>query len=87
MFACLEMSKVQMPIFRDIYDWYSFQLVPRMGEIVAKDMTTYKYLVESTRMFPNQEEFREMILEAGFSRCTYTNFSKGIVAFHQAWKE
>ena len=85
-FFCLEMSKVQLPVFREIYDWYSFKLVPKMGDLFAKDKDTYKYLVESVQMFPNQEELRAMILEAGFSSCTYQNMSAGIVALHKATK-
>ncbi len=83
---CLEMSKVQLPIFREVYDWYSFKLVPAMGDIFAKDKETYKYLVESVKMFPNQEELRQMILNVGFKSCTYQNLSGGIVALHQAIK-
>lgn len=83
---CLEMSKVQVPLFREIYDWYSFKLVPSMGDMFAKDMETYKYLVESVKMFPNQEELRGMFIEAGFSQCSFKNMTGGIVAIHQGTK-
>jgi len=83
---CLEMSKVQVPIFREFYDWYAFKCVPMLGDLFAKDKATYKYLVESVKMFPNQEELKSMILEAGFKKCKFTNLTGGIVALHEAEK-
>ncbi len=83
---CLEMSKVQVPLFREIYDWYSFSLIPSMGDLFAKDMATYKYLVESIKMFPNQEQLRTMFTQAGFTDCRFKNLTGGIVAIHQGTK-
>jgi len=85
MFICLELSKVQQPVFRELVDWYLQHLVPIIGSIIAKK-DEYKYLAESTKVFPNQEQFRKMILKAGFNVCNYKNLSSGIVALHQAWK-
>eukprot|EP00826_Nyctotherus_ovalis_P008459 TRINITY_DN12191_c0_g1_i11.p1 TRINITY_DN12191_c0_g1~~TRINITY_DN12191_c0_g1_i11.p1 ORF type:complete len:162 (+),score=38.59 TRINITY_DN12191_c0_g1_i11:580-1065(+) len=85
MFVCLEMSKVQQPVFREVYDWYLHYLVPALGALTTKK-EEYKYLAESTKTFPDQERFRKMILEAGFTVCSYRNYSSGVVALHQAWK-
>ena len=83
---CLDMSKVQVPIFREIYDWYAFDLVPKLGDLFAKDAATYKYLVESVKMFPNQEQLRQMFIDVGFKECRFKNMSGGIVALHQGTK-
>ncbi|KAF0933673.1 hypothetical protein E2562_018903 [Oryza meyeriana var. granulata] len=67
-FLCLELSHVDVPVFKQIYDVYSFSVIPAMGELVAGDRQSYQYLVESIRRFPNQEKFAQMIQEAGFER-------------------
>jgi ubiquinone/menaquinone biosynthesis methyltransferase len=85
-FLCLEFSKVSEPLLAKIYDKYSFKLIPKIGELVAKDRASYQYLVESIRMFPKQRELVKMMENAGFSRATYENLSMGIVAIHQGWK-
>lgn len=85
MFACLEMSKVQQPIVRELYDWYLNNLVPVIGSLTS-NKDDYKYLADTTKAFPDQEHFRKMIMEAGFAVCSYKNFSSGVVAYHQAWK-
>ena len=85
-FMCLEFSKVENPILAKAYDFYSFNIIPRMGKLVAKDKDSYQYLVESIRQFPPQEKFARMIEDAGFSLVKYTNLSAGAVAVHSGWK-
>ncbi|VDP19099.1 unnamed protein product [Soboliphyme baturini] len=85
-FMCLEFSKVNSPVLSKIYDWYSFKVIPVMGSIVANDRKSYRYLVESIRRFPDQETFKRMIVDAGFSEVTYTNLSNGIAAIHSGFK-
>ncbi|CAK4715442.1 hypothetical protein AeMF1_001117 [Aphanomyces euteiches] len=85
-FMCLEFSQVQNPLFRAVYDTYSFNMIPAMGELLAKDRASYQYLVESIRQFPPQEQFKAMIQDAGFQKVTYTNFMDGIVAVHSGFK-
>jgi 2-methoxy-6-polyprenyl-1,4-benzoquinol methylase len=84
-FACLEFSKVHKPL-RPFYDLYSFQVIPLMGKVVASDYDSYKYLVESIRMFPDQEKFSNMIKDAGFSFITYQNLTFGVCAIHSGVK-
>lgn len=85
-FMCLEFSKVQVPVLDRIYDLHSFEVIPRLGEAVAGDGDSYRYLVESIRQFPNQETFADMIRTAGFERVTYRNLSGGIAAMHSGWR-
>ena len=84
-FFCLEFSKIN-PCLKPFYDLYSFQLVPLMGKLVAQDEDSYRYLVESIRMFPSQEELKDMMHDAGFREVTSQNLSQGIVAIHQGQK-
>ena len=81
-FFCLEFSTTEWPGFKEAYDAYSHHLVPRLGQMIAGDAESYRYLVESIRRFPNQERFKAMIETAGFSRVTYTNMTFGVVALH-----
>lgn len=81
-FLCLEFSQVEAPGIDRLYDLYSFHLIPLMGRVVARDEDSYRYLVESIRRFPNQERFKTMIEDAGFSRVTYTNLTMGVVSLH-----
>lgn len=83
-FLCLEFSHLDVPVpgVQELYDWYSFNVIPRIGSIVAGDSDSYKYLVESIRMFPSQEEFADMIRAAGFEGVRYENLTGGIVAIH-----
>ena len=83
---CLEFSQVVVPGFKQIYDTYSFNAIPELGKLIANDRESYKYLVESIRMFPNQAEFAMMIEEAGFKCVSYTNMTGGIVAIHSGFK-
>ncbi|KAK1792394.1 hypothetical protein P4O66_012080 [Electrophorus voltai] len=85
-FLCLEFSQVSTPLLSKLYDAYSFQVIPVLGEVIAGDWKSYQYLVESIRRFPNQETFKGMIEEAGFSRVQYINLTGGICAIHSAFK-
>jgi len=85
-FLCLEFSHVQVPVLDKIYDFHSFEVIPRLGAIAAGDAQPYRYLVESIRKFPRQERFAEMIRTAGFDRVSYRNLTGGIAAIHSGWK-
>ncbi|MBU0589360.1 MAG: bifunctional demethylmenaquinone methyltransferase/2-methoxy-6-polyprenyl-1,4-benzoquinol methylase UbiE [Gammaproteobacteria bacterium] len=77
----LEFSKVAPPLEK-VYDWYSFKVLPKLGQLVAKDAASYKYLAESIRMHPGQEELKALMGEAGFGHVDYHNLAGGIVALH-----
>lgn len=81
-FLCLEFSKVIVPGLQQLYDVYSFRVIPEIGRVVAGDAESYRYLVESIRMFPGQEEFASMVREAGFRAVMYENLTAGVVAIH-----
>jgi ubiquinone/menaquinone biosynthesis C-methylase UbiE len=83
---CLEFSQVPDPLLRQIYDTYSFHVIPGMGELVANDRASYQYLVESIRKFSNQEELLARMDAVGFQLTKYTNMTAGIVAVHEGWK-
>ncbi|ESO95311.1 hypothetical protein LOTGIDRAFT_178337 [Lottia gigantea] len=85
-FMCLEFSDVKNPIIRQLYDSYSFQVIPVMGQVLASDWKSYQYLVESIRQFPNQEDFKQMIKEAGFKMVKYENLTFGVSAIHSGFK-
>ncbi|KAK4757459.1 hypothetical protein SAY87_018760 [Trapa incisa] len=85
-FLCLELSHVDIPIFKELYDYYSFSVIPAMGELVAGDRQSYQYLVESIRRFPPQEKFASMIAGAGFKKVEYENLVGGVVAIHSGLK-
>lgn len=85
-FLCLEFSKVQNDFMRPFYDFYSFNIIPSIGGCVANNQDAYKYLAESISLFPNQEDFKTMIHEAGFSDVSYKNLSFGIAAIHYGFK-
>ncbi|CAL8248453.1 unnamed protein product [Merluccius merluccius] len=85
-FLCLEFSKVINPALARLYDAYSFQIIPVLGEVIAGDWKSYQYLVESIRKFPDQEEFKGMIEDAGFYRVKYYNLTGGVVAIHSGFK-
>ncbi len=82
----LEFSKLLTPLLQQIYDAYSFKVLPWLGEVVAGDAESYRYLAESIRMHPDQETLKEMTLAAGFDRCEYQNLTGGVVAIHQGVK-
>jgi demethylmenaquinone methyltransferase/2-methoxy-6-polyprenyl-1,4-benzoquinol methylase len=85
-FLCLEFSRVVAPGLDALYDRYSFSVLPRLGEAVAKDGEAYRYLAESIRRFPAQTVFAKMIEQAGLSRVKVRNLSGGIAAMHSAWR-
>ncbi|HEX4534566.1 MAG TPA: bifunctional demethylmenaquinone methyltransferase/2-methoxy-6-polyprenyl-1,4-benzoquinol methylase UbiE [Rhizomicrobium sp.] len=85
-FLCLEFSRVDAPGLDALYERYSFSVLPRLGEMVAKDGEAYRYLAESIRRFPPQAKFAKMIEKAGLSRVKVRNFMGGIAAMHSAWK-
>eukprot|EP00591_Stephanopyxis_turris_P001633 CAMPEP_0195515668 /NCGR_PEP_ID=MMETSP0794_2-20130614/6653_1 /TAXON_ID=515487 /ORGANISM="Stephanopyxis turris, Strain CCMP 815" /LENGTH=346 /DNA_ID=CAMNT_0040644125 /DNA_START=88 /DNA_END=1128 /DNA_ORIENTATION=+ len=85
-YLCLEFSQVENPLFRSIYDSYSFHVIPTIGEMVAGDRASYQYLVESIRKFSDQKELMARLEAAGFESVTHTNFTGGIVAVHEGWK-
>lgn len=82
----LEFSKPVLPIVEKLYDQYSFSIVPKLGEWVTGSKDSYQYLVESIRKHPDQENLKQMILEAGFDQCEYFNLTGGIVCLHKAVK-
>jgi demethylmenaquinone methyltransferase / 2-methoxy-6-polyprenyl-1,4-benzoquinol methylase len=77
----LEFSKVARPLEK-AYDWYSFQVLPRLGQWVAGDSASYQYLAESIRMHPGQEELKAMMRKCGFGHVDYHNLTGGVVALH-----
>jgi demethylmenaquinone methyltransferase/2-methoxy-6-polyprenyl-1,4-benzoquinol methylase len=85
-FLCLEFSEVQVPILDRLYDFHSFEVIPRLGRLAAGDAEPYRYLVESIRRFPDQARFGGMIEAAGFERVTWRNLTGGIAAIHSGWK-
>lgn len=85
-FLCLEFSQVDLPLLDRIYDAYSFHLIPRIGQVVAGDFDSYRYLVESIRKFPDAETFASMVAAAGFRNTRVTRLTGGIVAIHTGWK-
>ncbi len=82
----LEFSSVNNDLISWIYDKYSFNIIPKLGEFVSNDRESYQYLVESIRKFPNQEKFSEMIINEGFRKVKYRDLTFGIAALHSAWK-
>ncbi len=82
----LEFSELKISPLKPIYDTYSFKILPFIGKIIANDSESYKYLAESIRMHPNQENLLQMMEDAGFERCDYHNLSGGIAAVHRGYK-
>jgi demethylmenaquinone methyltransferase / 2-methoxy-6-polyprenyl-1,4-benzoquinol methylase len=82
----LEFSKPTTQTLEQIYDLYSFTLLPQLGQWFANDKDSYQYLAESIRKHPPQDDLQQMILDAGFDDCEYTNLTGGIVAIHKAYK-
>ena len=85
-FLCLEFSHVVVPGLDKLYDLYSFQVLPRLGQVVAGDRDSYQYLVESIRRFPKQQELLERMAAAGLARGSVKNLSGGIAALHSGWR-
>jgi len=82
----LEFSTPPSKAISAAYDAYSFAVIPRLGQALAGDRESYQYLIESIRKFPRQEQFAEMIREAGFAKVSYQDYSTGIAALHTGWK-
>jgi demethylmenaquinone methyltransferase/2-methoxy-6-polyprenyl-1,4-benzoquinol methylase len=82
----LEFSQIPNDMLQWLYDRYSFNVIPVMGQLVANDRDSYQYLVESIRKFPPQETFAEMIRDAGFENVSYRNLTMGVAALHSGWK-
>ena len=85
-FLCLEFSTVDVPGLDRLYDLFSFNVIPQLGQAVTGDADSYRYLVESIRKFPKPHAFAEMIRAAGFLRVSHQTLSGGIVALHSGWR-
>jgi len=85
-FLCLEFSRVASPVLAGLYDRYSFDVLPALGGLVARDAESYRYLAESIRRFPPQEELADRMRAAGFERVAWRNLSLGIAAIHAGWR-
>ena len=82
----LEFSQLPNPLLQKAYDLYSFNVIPRMGQMIAGDRESYQYLVESIRKFPDQDTFLGMVRQAGFGNAKYRNLTLGVAALHSGWK-
>ena len=82
----LEFSQLPNPMMQAAYDAYSFNVIPKMGQIIAGDSASYQYLVESIRKFPDQETFLGMVRAAGFENAKYRNMTMGVACLHSGWK-
>ena len=82
----LEFSEVKADWFKPVYDFHSFQVLPRLGKLFAQDAGSYQYLAESIRKHPPQAELKAMMETAGFERVSYRNLSAGIVAIHTGYR-
>ena len=85
-FHCLEFSRLQVAALAPAYDAWSFQVMPRLGQLVAQDRDSYAYLAESIRMFPDQATLATMFRDAGFGRVSVRNLTGGIAAIHRGWR-
>ncbi|SIS49888.1 demethylmenaquinone methyltransferase / 2-methoxy-6-polyprenyl-1,4-benzoquinol methylase [Roseivivax lentus] len=82
----LEFSQIPQPGLQKLYDVYSFNAIPAMGQMIAGDRDSYQYLVESIRRFPDQETFLAMVRDAGFEQAKYRNLTMGVACLHSGWK-
>lgn len=85
-FFCLEFSTTTWPGFSEVYDFYSHKIVPKVGQMIAGDAESYRYLIESIRRFPDMPRFEQMIREAGFTQTRCEPILGGLVAIHSGWK-
>lgn len=85
-FFCLEFSSTTWPGFSEIYDFYSHKIVPKVGQMIAGDADSYRYLIESIRRFPDMPRFEAMIRDAGFVQTRREPILGGLVAIHSGWK-
>lgn len=82
----LEFSQIPNEMMQKVYDLYSFNIIPKMGQVIANDRDSYQYLVESIRKFPDQDTFLGMVKQAGFENAKYRNLTMGIACLHSGWK-
>ncbi|SDE65696.1 demethylmenaquinone methyltransferase / 2-methoxy-6-polyprenyl-1,4-benzoquinol methylase [Limimaricola pyoseonensis] len=82
----LEFSQIPNDLMQRVYDLYSFNVIPAMGQLIANDRDSYQYLVESIRRFPDQETFLGMVRDAGFENAKYRNLTMGVACLHSGWK-
>ena len=82
----LEFSHIPNNLLQWFYDKYSFNVIPRLGQIIASDRSSYQYLVESIRKFPKQESFMKLVNAAGFENTKYRNLTMGVACLHSGWK-
>ncbi|WP_299847514.1 bifunctional demethylmenaquinone methyltransferase/2-methoxy-6-polyprenyl-1,4-benzoquinol methylase UbiE [uncultured Roseovarius sp.] len=82
----LEFSQIPNDLMQKVYNLYSFNIIPRMGQAIAGDRDSYQYLVESIRQFPDQETFLQMVRDAGFENAKYRNLTMGVACLHSGWK-
>ncbi len=82
----LEFSQIPNDLMQKVYDLYSFNIIPKMGKVIANDSESYQYLVESIRKFPDQDTFLGMVKQAGFANAKYRNLTMGIACLHSGWK-
>jgi demethylmenaquinone methyltransferase/2-methoxy-6-polyprenyl-1,4-benzoquinol methylase len=82
----LEFSQLPNPLMQRMYDAYSFNVIPAMGQAIAGDRASYQYLVESIRRFPDQETFLAMVRAVGFENAAYRNLTMGVACLHSGWK-
>ena len=85
-FLCLEFSRLQIAVLQPLYDAWSFKILPRLGQIAAKDSESYVYLAESIRTFPDQALLASMMRDAGLERVSFRDLSGGIAAIHTGWR-
>ena len=83
----LEFSKPINPVFSKIYDWYSFNVLPKLGSLLANDSDSYQYLAESIRMHPDQDKLKNMMQTVGLNNCKFFNLLNGIVAIHIGYND
>ena len=81
----LEFSRIPIPLMQKAYDLYSFNIIPKLGELVVNDRDSYQYLIESIRKFPKQDLFFKMIEHTGFDKVKYRNLSLGVAALLSGW--
>lgn len=85
-FLCLEFSRVQNDMLKPLYDFYSFNVIPAIGKSIAHNESAYRYLAESISLFPDQEDFKTKIQNAGFEDVGYDNLTFGVAAIHSGYK-
>lgn len=85
-FFCLEFSKIDNPALEKLYEYYSFKILPTLGDFIANDRDSYQYLVESIRKFPTQDKLCSLLKDVGFSEPHWNNFLNGVSSIHRGYK-